>query len=220
MSAARTRVKICGLTRRDDALRAVDLGADAVGFVFAPRSRRLADPEVVARIVEEIPPFVTVVGVFQDQPALEVRATAASCGLHLVQLHGAEDPAFARAVDRPVLKAAWLGQTADLAQLDAWPRATAFLLDAVAHGARGGTGRTCDWALARRAAERVRVVLAGGLHAGNVADAIRAVGPWAVDGATGTEAAPGRKDPEKLRAFLAAVRAADAERADDGSRSP
>lgn len=204
--SGRTRVKVCGLTRRDDALTAADLGADALGFVFAPRSRRRADPEVVARIAVEVPPFVTLVGVFQDQRTDEVRGILDGCGLQVAQLHGAEDAAYVGALGRRVLKAVALAQAADAARLAAFPDLGAFLLDA----GPGGTGRTFDWAWARQAARFGRVVLAGGLHPGNVAEAIHTVRPWAVDAASGTEAEPGVKDPAKVAAFFEAVRAADA----------
>ncbi len=201
----RTRVKVCGLVRRDDALRAADLGADALGFVFAPGSRRRADPERVARIVEELPPFVVAVGVFRDQPLDEVRALARACRLDLVQLHGSEDMAYIQRLGLRVIKAFGVGPGWSPEALEAYRALGAFLLDAPG----GGTGRTIPWGAARRARRYGRVVLAGGLHAGNVAEAVRRVRPWAVDAASGTEAAPGVKDPEKMEAFLRAVREAD-----------
>ncbi|GAB4262031.1 phosphoribosylanthranilate isomerase [Deferrisoma sp.] len=203
----RTRVKVCGLARRDDALLAADLGADALGFVFAPGTKRPADPEVVARVVEELPPFVTAVGVFRNQPADEVRGIVRACGLHLAQLHGREDADYVAGLGVPVLKAVGVTGSESLETLARYPGCRAFLLDAPG----GGTGRTIDWGLAREAKRFGRIVLAGGLTPENVAEAIRAVRPWAVDGASGTEARPGVKDPAKLRAFLEAVRRADAE---------
>ena len=193
-----TRVKICGLTRRDDALWAAEAGADALGFVFAPRSRRRADPEVVARTVGELPPFVTAVGVFQDQPPEEVRGVVRGCGLGLAQLHGAEDAAYAANLGVPVLKAVGLGRREDLALLDAYPGLSAFLLDAPV----GGSGRNFDWEWAVEAGRRARIVLAGGLNPDNVAEAVLRVRPWAVDTCTGTEKSPGLKDPEKVRLFI------------------
>ncbi|MEW6487844.1 MAG: phosphoribosylanthranilate isomerase [Thermodesulfobacteriota bacterium] len=193
-----TRVKICGLTRRDDALWAAEAGADALGFVFAPRSRRRADPEVVARSVGELPPFVTAVGVFQDQPMEEVRRVVRECGLGLAQLHGAEDAAYVAALGVPVLKAVGLGRREDLALLDAYSGLSAFLLDAPA----GGSGQTFDWEWAVEAGRRARIVLAGGLTPDNVAEAVRRVRPWAADTCSGTEASPGLKDPEKVRRFV------------------
>jgi phosphoribosylanthranilate isomerase len=203
-----TRIKVCGVTRRDDALAAVDLGADALGFVFAPGSRRRAHPEAVARIAEEMPPFVTLVGVFQDQPADEVRALMDSCRLDLAQLHGREDLAYVRALGRRVLKAVSLASREDLAKLAAYPSLPAFLLDSAA----AGSGVAFDWSWAVEAKRHGRIVLAGGLHPGNVAEAVRAVRPWAVDAASGTEASPGVKDLVKVEEFVRAVREADESR--------
>ncbi len=201
----RTRVKICALTRRDDALRAADLGADAVGFVFAPGSSRRADPDRVARIVEELPPLVTPVGVFRDQPAEEVRRIVRDCGLGLAQLHGSEDPAYARSLGVPVLRAVGMTGPGALAEVARWAGLGAVLLDTPG----GGTGRTFEWAWAVEAARHARVILAGGLNPGNVARAIRQVRPWGVDVASGTEASPGVKDPARLEAFFRAVAGAD-----------
>lgn len=192
------RVKICGLTRRDDALRAAALGADALGFVFAPGSRRLVDAETVARIVEELPPFVTAVGVFRDQPLDEVRGLVRSCGLGLAQLHGDEGPAYLEALGIPVLKALGLDGAEDLVRLERYPGLRTVLLDA----GTGGTGRTFDWAWAVKAGRTRRIVLAGGLTPENVEEAVRRVRPWAVDCCSGTEAGPGVKDPEKVRLFV------------------
>jgi phosphoribosylanthranilate isomerase len=205
-----TRIKICGLTRLDDALLAAELGADALGFVFAPGSRRRADPEAVSRIVEALPPYVTAVGVFMDQPAREVRSIAESCRLDLVQLHGSEDQAYVDGLGLKTLKSVSLARREDVEVLARYPRLGAFLLDAVSGSERGGTGVTFDWSWAAEAGRYGRIVLAGGLHPGNVADAIRVVSPWAVDVCSGTETSAGVKDPEKLRAFVHNVRRADA----------
>jgi phosphoribosylanthranilate isomerase len=196
------RVKVCGLTTRDDALRAAELGADALGFVFAPRSRRRADPDTVARAVEELPPFVTTVGVFQDQPAHRVREIARGCRLGLLQLHGGEDLEYARSLGWPVLKAVGLERREDLRRLEAFPGLGVFLLDAAAGGTSGGTGRSFHWEWAREAKRFGRIVLAGGLGPHNVSQAVRLARPWAVDAASGTETSPGRKDIEKMRLFI------------------
>jgi phosphoribosylanthranilate isomerase len=209
------RVKVCGLTSRDDALYAVEYGADALGFVFAPHSRRRADPEVVAGIVAELPPEVTAIGVFQDQPVATVRECMLGCGLHVAQLHGDEDLAYLRALAAPLLKAVGVATRVDLARLDDFPGLTTFLLDAVVASSpagrsppgsygrpAGGTGRTFDWCLAAAARERARIVLAGGLTPENVAEGVRVARPWGVDAATGTERGPGRKDLRSLRRFI------------------
>jgi len=199
------RVKICGLTRREDVLYAVEAGADAVGFVFGPRSRRRADPETVASIVADLPPFVTAVGVFQNQPLEEVREIMARCRLGLAQLHGSEDLAYAQALGAPFLKAVSLSCREDLAELRRFPGAGAFLLDT----GTGGTGRSFDWAWAVEAQRVARIVLAGGLTPDNVAAAVRQVRPWAVDCCSGTEAIAGVKDPEKVRRFIAGAKGCD-----------
>jgi phosphoribosylanthranilate isomerase len=202
------RVKICGLTRRDDVLWALDAGADAVGFVFAQESPRRADPGVVAGVIAELPTEVITVGVFRDQDWGLVRRLTQACGLGLVQLHGDEDAAGARALGVPVLKAMALvpGDADDPATAGRIARYGngPVLLDA----ASPGSGRTADWAQARRVARCRKVVLAGGLGPHNVAAAIAAVGPWAVDASSGLESVPGVKDPEKVRAFVARARAA------------
>lgn len=208
------RVKVCGLTRREDALLAAELGADAVGFVFAPRSRRRADPEVVAAAVRELPPLVCAVGVFQDQPADEVRERVRGCGLHVAQLHGREDLDYIRSVGVPVLKAVALSREEDADRLAEYPGLGGFLLDAAA----GGTGRTFDWSWAVRASRYGRIVLAGGLTPDNVAEAVRTVRPWGVDCASGTESAPGVKDPEKIKLFLRRARAAAGGRGEEEPR--
>ncbi len=197
------QVKVCGLTRRDDALHAVEYGADAVGFVFAPRSRRRADPLTVADIVADLPSEIVTVGVFQDQPLVEVREYMAGCGLHVAQLHGTEDLAYMRALGLPVLKAFAPRSPSDVQRLPLFAGQSVFLLDGVdPDGASGGTGHTTDWTSAAAANARGRVVLAGGLTPGNVGEAVRTARPWAVDAASGTEVEPGRKDPRAVRRFV------------------
>ena len=197
-SSPTPKVKICGLTRREDALYAAEAGADALGFVFGPRSRRRVDPETVAPIVAELPPFVTAVGVFQDQPLAEVQGIVASCGLGLAQLHGGEDLAYAQALGLPFLKAVSLSCREDLGELGRFPGTRAFLLDT----GTGGTGRTFDWDWAVEARRFGRIILAGGLTPENVGDAVRRVRPWAVDCCSGTEVSPGVKDLERVRSFV------------------
>ena len=200
------RVKICGVTRLEDALLATRLGADALGFNFWPRSRRYLAPEAARAIVDRLPPFVTTVGVFVDQPPSEVLEAAARSGVEVLQLHGDESPEEVAAYPRPTVKALRLEGPVDLDLLARY-RVRAFLLDAPSAGF-GGSGVTCDWALARAAAERVPVILAGGLTPQNLAQAIRAVRPYGVDVASGVESSPGVKDPEKLRRFVLAAKEA------------
>lgn len=195
-----TAVKICGLTRREDAEAAVAFGANAIGFVLWPASPRHANLETVATIVAGLPPFITPVGVFVNPSADDI-AQAAQAGLRLAQVHGAL-PAGRLAL--PVLRAVHLAAARDGIE-PAVDDATV-LLDAHDPVRHGGTGQTVDWTRARAIAAKRRVVLAGGLTAGNVADAIKMVMPYAVDVASGVETEPGIKDPLKLRAFIDAVR--------------
>jgi phosphoribosylanthranilate isomerase len=194
------RVKICGLTRLEDALLAARLGADALGFNFWRGSKRFIEPEAARAIVDRLPPFVTPVGVFVNQPPTEVLATAALAGVAAVQLHGDEPYEDCNGYPIPAVKAVRVAGPESLSELHRY-RVKAFLLDAPSAGF-GGSGATFDWALARSAAERFTVILAGGLHEANVQDAIRAVRPFAVDVASGVESAPGVKDPAKLERFI------------------
>lgn len=193
-----TRVKICGLTRLEDALGAAEWGADALGFVFAPRSKRRADPNEVARFIAELPPFVTLVGVFQDQPLSEVSEIMRKCRLHVAQLHGLEDERYIEELGMPVLKAIALAHATDVKRLGEFPGQRHFLLDS----AKGGSGKGFDRAWALSAMRYGRIVLAGGLAPNNVAEAIRAVRPWGVDTASGVETVPGIKDPALMREFI------------------
>ena len=209
-----TRVKICGVTLADDAARVAAAGVDFIGLNFWPKSRRYLAPEraPIVAAAARAAGQARLVGVFVEPEVDEVLAIAARVELDVIQLHGDETPEaceqIAAALYRPVWKAIAVGGPKDLTRLEAWP-ADALLLDAPSRG-RGGAGTTFDHALAREARERYparHFVLAGGLDPSNVAAAIALVEPWAVDVASGVEAAPGIKDPAKLAAFLAAVRA-------------
>jgi phosphoribosylanthranilate isomerase len=199
------RVKICGITRLEDALAAVRLGADGLGFNFWPGSKRFIAPAEAARIIRALPPLVTSVGVFVDGSHQEVMAAAAISGVQVLQLHGDEPPESCRRFDRPVVKALRVEGPGALAELERYPGVAAFLLDAPGPG-YGGSGRTIDWAVARAAAERATVLLAGGLTPANVAEAVRTVRPWAVDVASGVESSPGVKDHAALARFIAAAK--------------
>jgi phosphoribosylanthranilate isomerase len=200
----RVRVKICGITRLEDALLAADLGADALGFNLWPGSKRHVDASLAREIVDHLPPFVTAVGVFVNQPPTEVLTLAAEAGLAVVQLHGDEPWEDVNGYPIPAVKAIRLSGPESLVDLNRY-RVRAFLLDAPGAGF-GGSGTTCDWQLAAEVAARSHVILAGGLTPDNVAEAIRAVRPWAVDVASGVESSPGVKDPEKLRRFVERAR--------------
>jgi phosphoribosylanthranilate isomerase len=200
------KIKICGITNLEDALLAADLGADALGFIFYPKSPRNVAPEAAREIIAQLPPFVASVGVFVDETAAFVRELAAKVRLDWVQLHGQESPEYCRNLGHKVIKGFRI-QDADSLRLLAGYRgaAQALLLDTYKKGLVGGTGTAFDWQLAREAKQYGRIILAGGLTPENVAQAIAIVQPAAVDAASGTEAAPGRKDPAKLRAFFKAV---------------
>jgi phosphoribosylanthranilate isomerase len=200
-----TRVKICGVRRREDALLAAELGADALGFVFWPDSPRFIDPYRALKVLPSLAPFVATIGVFVDQPREYVEGVAQLLNLTAVQLHGSEPPGD-YPPRRRVIKAVPVTDSFDPSALPGTvPRDVMVLLDAHDPIRRGGTGRKVDWSQAAAAARLRPVILSGGLTAANVGTAIAAVGPYAVDVSSGVESAPGIKDPEKLRAFFAAV---------------
>ena len=197
-------VKICGITSEEDALLAVAMGADAVGFVFAPSPRQLA-PGRAADIAKRLPPEVLTVGVFRDDAPERVVDVVQHAGLAAAQLHGHESveaTQFVRDRVRVVIKA-FPGGDPELRNVGSYA-ADIVLLDS----ASPGSGRVFDWSLAEGAPSGRRLLLAGGLHPGNVAEAVQRVRPWGVDVATGVEVSPGVKDPRKVRAFINAARAA------------
>jgi phosphoribosylanthranilate isomerase len=207
-----TRVKVCGITNIDDARRAADLGAWAIGLIFhepSPRACALPDAEEIGGRLKRAEPEVT--GVFVNRPLDEVVAIADACSLSLLQLHGDEGPAYcdeaARRTGCRVMKAAQVRDRSSLPSLRVF-HVDYHLLDAHHPELRGGTGSTFDWDLIGRRHD-VPVVVSGGLTPDNVGEAIAATRPFAVDTASGTEAEPGRKDPEKLEAFFGAVAHAD-----------
>ncbi len=200
-----TRVKVCGIRRRADALLAVELGAVAVGFVFWPRSPRAVTPDQVREIADGLPAFVTRVGVFVNQPPREVYEIAARAGLNSVQLHGDENAAEYSDIHLPVIKALPVGKGFTLSAVQDVPASVTVLLDAHDPIKRGGTGRVIEWTVAAAAARLRPVILSGGLTPDNVRSATDAVRPYAVDVSSGVEAAPGIKDEVKLRAFFAAL---------------
>jgi phosphoribosylanthranilate isomerase len=203
-----TRIKVCGITRLEDARVACRLGASAVGFVFWPKSPRYIDPARARAIADDLEPFVTPVGVFVDQPKAYVEDVAAAVGLGAVQLHGAETAEYIAGLGRRVIKSVGLEAGLDPAVVDALPPGVVVLLDVHDPVRRGGTGRTVDWKLARAVAARRQSVLAGGLRPENVGLAIARVGPHAVDVSSGVESSPGVKDAGRMRAFFEAVRGA------------
>jgi phosphoribosylanthranilate isomerase len=207
-----TRVKVCGITRHEDAELAVELGAWALGFILWPPSPRAADPAVAAGIALALRRRVELVGVFVNASLEEIAHAADAHHLTHVQLHGDEGPAFCAEAGRrtgaKVIKAVRVANASDFQDLERY-HTDFHLLDTAARGKYGGSGATWDWALAAKRARTHRtktpVILSGGLTAENVAAGIAAVDPYAVDVASGVEASPGVKDPDKLAAFMAAV---------------
>jgi phosphoribosylanthranilate isomerase len=204
-----TRIKICGLSTRDDVTAAVAAGADALGFNFFPRSRRFIEPALAGPLVEGVPPFVARVGLFVDPSRSDVDAVLKQVRLHYLQFHGDEDDAFCASFGMPYLKALGVRGPVDGAALAArFPGAVGILLDASVDGVTGGTGTRFDWSWFPRGTEK-HWILAGGLDATNVGEAIVRLRPHAVDVSSGVESTPGRKDAARIAAFCSAVRAAD-----------
>ncbi|MGA8182646.1 MAG: phosphoribosylanthranilate isomerase [Terriglobia bacterium] len=205
-----TRIKVCGITLLEDALLAVELGADALGFNFYRPSPRYIAPDAARVIIQRLPPFVVPVGVYANETDMgHVAAVAAEAGVSAIQLHGPQLPEPAGPpAGYSLIRAVAVGEGFKAESLAAL-QANAFLLDAFHPQLSGGTGNQFDWELARDANRYGAIILAGGLNPDNVGRAIRGVRPYAVDLASGVESAPGQKDPALLRAFFAAVQEAD-----------
>lgn len=202
------RVKICGITRESDAQAAADAGADAIGLVFHPASPRCVSLAVAASIVRSVGPFVTTVGLFVDAAPDRVREVLAYTGVHLLQLHGSETPDYCAQFDVPYIKALRMAPGLDPAAAAArYPAAAGLLFDAWDPVVAGGTGAGFDWSRLPVLGQQP-LILAGGLTPANVAVAVRQVRPYAVDVSSGVEAAPGIKDPQLLRDFIVAAKAA------------
>lgn len=201
----RTRVKICGITRPEDGVTAAELGADAIGLVFHPPSPRYVSADAACRIITALPPFVTTVGLFRNDEPEAVRAVLSQVPVQLLQFHGDEEAAYCAAFGLPYLKAVPMGADADIRDYEQrFADAAGLLLDSHGGNKMGGSGQGFDWA--KIPAERRKpLILAGGLHPGNVAAAIRQVQPHAVDVSSGVEAAKGVKDAELMRAFFRGV---------------
>jgi phosphoribosylanthranilate isomerase len=204
-----TAVKICGITRPEDALAAARAGAHAIGLVFYAKSPRYVTPARAAEIIRVLPPFVTTVGLFVDSTAEEVRAALAAAPVGLLQFHGDETPEFCRQFKRPYVKAVRVKAGVDLLQYaQDYHDAKALLLDAYVEGLHGGSGAAFDWSLIPRGLP-LQVILSGGLTPENVTEAVRRVKPSAVDVSSGVESAKGIKDAQKIAAFIKGVRNAD-----------
>ncbi len=198
------RVKVCGITRSEDALRAATLGVDAIGFNFVAGSPRYISPGAAAEIASLLPPFILRVGVFVDEPPDQLAQKAQAARLHCLQLHGDESPETCAASPLPWYKAHRVGEGFRLEEITRYDCGT-FLLDGYESGRRGGTGRSFDWEVARAAARYGRVILAGGLSPDNVRQAIQTARPYAIDVNSGVESEPGIKDPSRLGDLLRQV---------------
>ena len=203
-----TRIKICGIRTVNDALAAVDAGADLLGFNFYPKSPRYIDVGTCRNIMSVMQKYghITYVGLFVNASVAEVRTTIETCGLSLAQLHGDETSEMLDALNGKAFKA-FRGVPQSINGF-ARSDAPALLVDAAVKGAYGGTGVTADWSAAAELANQYSMLLAGGLTPDNVADAVRQVNPWGVDVASGVESSPGQKDPSKMKAFVQTVRSA------------
>ncbi len=200
-----TRVKFCGLTREEDIARAVKLGVDALGFVFyAPSSRSVA-PDHAAMLTSSVPAFVTRVGLFVNERPAIIQNIFERTRLNLIQYHGDETPEFCDAVGLPFIKAFRVRPKIDIqTEMERYPNASGFLLDAYVKGQPGGTGERFDWGMIPQS--NAPIILAGGLSPENAKDAIEQVAPWALDVSGGIETKPGRKDPDKMLRFMNACR--------------
>ena len=200
----KVKIKICGLTRQGDVTAAIEAGADALGFVFVSSSVRCLPLDRAADLVRQVPPFITRVGLFLDQDPGYVESVLRQVPLNLLQFHGLEDAAYCRQFGRPYIKALHLDAARDMEHAErAFPDAAGILVDSHKPGRQGGTGKTLDWRQVKPWARPL--ILAGGLTAENVAQAIRVVRPWGVDVSSGVETRPGIKDAGAIREFIAAV---------------
>ncbi len=201
------KIKICGLTREQDAVEACSLGAVILGVNLVPGSKRYIDPYTARDIIGCLPPFVSKVGIFADEEVQVVNDLVSFLGLDAAQLHGHEDETYCKRVKACVIKAVRVGGPEDLEGLGGFD-VSAFLLDAFVEGQLGGTGKTFPWKVAEDFCRDHRVILAGGLNAANVSEAVRALTPYGVDAASGVESSPGIKDPDLVERFIRTARCA------------
>lgn len=215
MKKPKIRIKVCGITRLQDALCAVECGADALGFIFHRKSARYVDPDEARLIIEQLPPFVDVVGVFVDKEREEVEEIVRYCRLGYVQLHGDESAKYAERLLRftspcEVIKAFRVGEQTTAEDFESYaPHVKAFLLDTFDKELVGGTGKSFDWSIIPRLGLRKPFMLAGGLDPLNIAAALQQVRPYGVDVNSGVEVAPGLKDHQQIREFVRIVREFD-----------
>ncbi len=199
------RVKICGITNENDASSAAGLGADALGFIFYKGSKRYIDPKEAGRIISSLPPFVSAVGVFVNQSIEEIKEYARLSGIDTVQLHGDETPVFCEEVPYKMIKAVRVKDAVNIAEVELYP-VRAILFDKHSDEMYGGTGSRFDWGVLKGLEISKKIILSGGLTPENVSQAVRLVKPYGVDVSTGVEDAPGKKNHEKMRKFIEAVK--------------
>lgn len=199
------RIKICGITNIEDALLSVDLGANALGFVFYKGSKRYIEPDHAKSIISKLPPFVTTVGVFANQDLDEIRNIKEEVGFDIFQLHGDEPADFCMKLKGKVIKAIRVKDSIDPKEIESYPT-QAILFDNYTTEAYGGTGEAFGWEILKGFDTSKKIILSGGLTPENVARAIRIVNPYAVDVSTGVEENPGKKNPDKLKRFIKAVK--------------
>jgi phosphoribosylanthranilate isomerase len=214
---SRTRIKVCGITSTEDAKGAIQIGVDAIGFIFAENSPRYISPEKAKEIVTQLPPFIHFVGVFVDKDPIEIQEIIEYCGLSYVQLHGGEDAEYCRKLAQAatpcmLIKAFRVGSRTMAADFTSYEDSVkGFLLDTYIEGQKGGTGKSFDWSIIESLKLQLPVILAGGLTPENVAEAIRTVRPFAIDLNSGVEEEPGKKDLARLRSLVKVVDGVDAE---------
>ena len=201
-------IKICGITNKEDALDAVSLGADALGFIFHKPSPRYISPEKVEEIVMFLPPFIHVVGVFVNNSKEDIEEIVDRCRLNLIQLHGEESPQFCMEMPRRVIKATRVSEPDDLLSITQYQGVvSSILLDTKVKGVYGGTGKTFDWGLALEAKEYdTPLILSGGINANNIEKALKMVGPYGIDICSGVEKEPGIKDYNKMQELIGAIK--------------
>lgn len=202
------KIKICGITNKEDALDAIELGASALGFIFYEKSPRCVEKEVLEELSFFLPPFVQLVGVFVNHSKEEIEDVVSRCHLDLVQLHGDESPEFCSSISHRVIKSISVSDESDIDRISAYQgHVSAILLDTKVDGFVGGTGQSFDWGLAIKAMEfGTPIILAGGITIDNLQKAIQLVNPYAVDISSGVESSPGKKDYNKMRDVISVVR--------------
>ena len=203
-----TKVKICGITNYKDAAKSLDYGADALGFIFYEKSKRYINPKEAAKIIKELPPFLTKVAVFVDSSFRQINKITSELSINTVQLHGNETPEFCAKFKQTVIKALRIRTSVNLQEVDSFP-AQAILFDTFSETEFGGTGKSFDWNILKNLRTDKKIILSGGLNPDSIEQAIKTVRPYAVDVSSGVEKSPGIKDHTKIKKFIEAVKNAD-----------